>query len=176
MRVELKKLMEYLGVDHVLSPYETQPWFHYDAAKGITCSAEVRMGSGGDDIEVEMQFLKDETSEEESGESDGGTGGGPEQIMFMRAEPSSQTEWSPKQLRVQGKNYVNELPEWEKKGCDFFRASIESMQMGELPDIDALIAQHLVDDSLYGGGGRGRVGRKSPKVKPGQLLGMGKKP
>jgi hypothetical protein len=48
--------------------------------------------------------------------------------------------------------------------------------MGELPDIDALISQHLVDDSLYGGGGRGRVGRKSPKVKPGQLLGMGKKP
>ena len=63
MRFELKKLMEKLGVNRVLAPYETQPWFHYDSTKGITCSAEVRMGPGNEDIEAEIQFLKDEGSE-----------------------------------------------------------------------------------------------------------------
>ena len=38
MRFDLKKLMEKLGVNRALSPYETQPWYHYDAAKGITCN------------------------------------------------------------------------------------------------------------------------------------------
>lgn len=174
MRVELKKLMENLGVSYILSPYETQPWFHYDSEKATTCSAEVRMSSGGDNVEAEIQFLKEDTDEDENGDSSSSSG--TEQILFMRAEPSSSTEWSPKQLTVKGKNYSAELGGWEEKGCDFFRACIESIQMGELPDIDELIEQHLSDSSLYGSGGRGRIGRKSPKIKPGQLMGMNKKP
>ena len=63
MCLELKKFLEKLGVNHVLSPYETQPWFHYDASRGLTCSAEVRMGPSGDDIEAEIQFLYDEGME-----------------------------------------------------------------------------------------------------------------
>lgn len=170
MRVPLIKLLEKLGVNRELQPYETHPWMHYDPEKGITCSAEVRMGPGGDDIEAEIQFLKDEESDE-----DGETGsGGREQIMRMRAEPTN-NEWSPKQLTVKGEDYVNAFHDWEGKGCDFFRSCIESLQMGEIPEIDELIERELKDDSLYGGGKRGRVGRKSPKIKPAQLLGV-KKP
>ena len=85
MRVELRKLLEQLGVNHMLSPYETQPWFFHDEAKGQTCSAEVRMGPNGLDIEAEIQMLTDET-DGEAGSASGG-GGMPQQIMLMHAKP-----------------------------------------------------------------------------------------
>lgn len=172
MRSDLKKLMEKLGVNRVLAPYETQPWFHYDGAKGITCSAEVRMGPGNEDIEVEIQFLKDEGS---TGETTGGgetSGGGPQQIMRMKILPAGDNLWAPTELRVRGEDLTTKLGDWEEKGCSFFRSCIQSIQMGDLPDIDELIKQELGDDDDWGGGKRGKIGRKSPKIKPAQLLGM----
>lgn len=201
MRVELKKLLEKLGVNHVLSPYETQPWFHYDAGKGVTCSAEVRMGPGGDDIEAEIQFLYDEGREPEkpppppegegkadektegktggnAGNSSGGgvmnVGGHVQiQIMRMRALPADGL-WTPKELRLKGELYNNKVHNWEEKGCNFFRACIEALQMSELPNIDDLVEKELEDEDSWGGGKRGRIGRKAPKIKPAQLLGMKK--
>jgi hypothetical protein len=168
MRFELKSLMEKLGVNRVLAPYETQPWFHYDAGKALTCSAEVRMGPGNEDIEAEIQFLKDETSE--SGEES--AGGGTEQIMRMKILPAGDGLWKVTELRVKGEDYVNEISDWETKGCNFFRACIQALQMGDLPNIEELIESELGDDDDWGGGRRGKVGRKSPKIKPAQLLGM----
>lgn len=161
MRSDLKKLMEKLGVNRTLSAYETQPWFHYDAAKGITCSAEVRMGASGDDIEAEIQFMKDETPD-----------GMPEQIMLMKILMDGEKLWAPRTLTVKGKDYVNQIYEWEDKGCNFFRACIQAIQMGDLPDVDDLITKELGDEEDWGGGKKGKIGRKSPKIKPGQLLGM----
>ncbi len=191
MRVELEELMEKLGINYVLSPYETMPWMHYDDSKGMTCSAEVRMGPTGEDVEAEIQLLRDEDAEDdEEGESGAGsmeipdpdksTGandvepGGRKQVMWMRADAAIQSQWSPKLLRINGKDYVNEFHDWEGKGCDFFRACAESLQMGEIPDFNDLIDENMKDDTLYGGGRRGRIGRKSPNIKPGQLLGMKK--
>ncbi len=165
MRFELKKLMEKLGVNKVLSPYETQPWFHYAAAQTLTCSAEVRMGPGGDDIEVEIQFLKDSPDEGSSGT---------EQIMRMKILPQNDKMWVPTELLVKGEDYVNKVYNWEEKGCNFFRACIQAIQMGDLPNIDELIAQELGDDDDWSGGKRGKIGRKAPKIKPAQLLGMKK--
>lgn len=167
MRIELKKLLENLGVGHVLSPYETRPWFHYDTEKGLTCSAEVRMGPGSEDLEAEIQFLKD------SGEE--GHAGAAGQIMRMRAVPHNDNKWSPQYLFVKGKDYTNEIYDWENKGCNFFRAVVEALQMGVTPDIDDLIEKELSDDDGFGGGGRGRIGRKSPKIKPAALMGMNKR-
>ncbi|MCC7304679.1 MAG: hypothetical protein IT558_00300 [Alphaproteobacteria bacterium] len=169
MRVDLKKMMEKLGVNDVLSAYETHPWLHYDPGKGITCSAEVRVGPGMEDIEAEIQFLYDEGKSGENGE---GAGGMPVQIMRMRALPADNL-WSPKELRVKAEDYVNKIHNWEEKGCNFFRACVESLQMSEIPDIEALIARELDDDDGFGGG-RGRIGRKAPKIKPAALLGMKK--
>lgn len=192
MRVELEELLEKLGVNYVLSPYETMPWVHYDDIKGITCSAEVRMGPTAEDIEAEIQLLRDEDSEDEDEGESGGVGsmeipdetksqganevepGGRKQVMWMRADAAVQNQWGPKQLRINDKNYVNEFHDWEGKGCEFFRSCIESLQMGEIPDFDELIDDKMQEDSLYGGGRRGRIGRKSPNIKPGQLLGMKK--
>jgi hypothetical protein len=167
MLVPLNKLMEKLGVDRVLSPYETQPWFHHDPEKNISCSAEVRMGPAGEDIEAEIQFLGDENDES-------GANAQPQQIMRLRALPVSGGLWSPMELRVKGEDYANRIFNWEEKGCNFFHAFIAALQMGQIPDVDDLIDKELDDDN-FGGGKKGRVGRKSPKIKPGQLLGMGKR-
>lgn len=198
MRIELEKILEKLGVDHVLSPYETAPWFHYDEDKGITCSAEVRMGPGGDDMEAEIQFIKDgdfddyedvstsnpKKKDDESEDGEGETGsidimellkpGHPFQILIMGFRPFQSGEWDVRKMLVKGEDYENKFAKWDEKGCDFFRACIEAMQMGELPDIEALIDDILSDDSFWGGGRSGKIGRKSPNIKPGQLLGMNK--
>jgi hypothetical protein len=196
MRVELQELLEKLGVNYVLSPYETMPWMHYDEIKGITCSAEVRMGPTAEDIEAEIQLFRDEDSEDDDEGDSGNSGvgsmeipdpneeksqganevepGGRKQVLWMRADAAVQKQWGPKQLRVNDKDYVNDFHGWEEKGCDLFRACIESLQMGQIPDFDELIDDNMKDDSFYGGGRRGRVGRKSPNIKPGQLLGMKK--
>ena len=204
--------MEKLGVDHVLHPYETAPWMYYSEEHGITCSAEVRMGTRGEDVEAEVQFILDEDrpgapepeeKKEGEGEQDsGGESGGaapppapeidpftgkpiepepppvmdllrpgkPYQVLFMRILPMTEKEWTTKKLFVKGNDYENNFHGWEEKGCEFFRACIEAMQMSEIPDIEELIDS----DGSWGGGRRGRVGRKSPKIKPAALLGMKK--
>ncbi len=179
MRVELKELLEKLGVDYILSAYETRPWFLYDAEQGITCSAEVRMGRGEEDLQAEIQFLHDETDEDEE-EGEGSTDAtsyrhsGLQQILLMRFIPGREDMWVAMFLSIKGESYVNKVYDWEGKGCNFFRACIEAIQMNELPDVEKLIDTEMVDQGRFGGGRRGRVGKKSPKVKPGQLLGMKK--
>jgi len=178
MRVPLKELLEKLAVRHILTPYESAPWVHYDEDKGITCSAEVRMGPDGDELEAEIQFLYDEKDEDDETEDDdtkdekGDEETGQKQKFYMRVRKAKEETWSPRSLLVNREDHVNELPEWEEKACALFQACIQAMQMDTLPEIDDLIEKHLRDDSYGGRSGRGRIGRKSPKVKPGQLLGM----
>jgi hypothetical protein len=192
MKMPIEELMEKLGVDRVLTPYEAQPWVHYDDGKGITCSAEVRVGPRYDDIQTEIQLLFDEwdeeedDEEEESGEGDGGPKLGPDgeplppkckiidgrqQIMLMCIRPTDNL-WTTTDLLVKAQDFKNLIPKWDEKGCDFFRAAIEALQMGEIPDFDELLASQLSDDSGGGRGRRGRIGRKSPKANASALLGM----
>lgn len=170
MRVEYKELMEKLGVGYILSAYETRPWFLYDDEKGITCSAEVRAGPGLDDVEAEIQFLYDDDADEDEGEA-GAIGGGTQQVYLMRAKPSKDGIWTPCHLIVKGESYVNQIYDWEGKGCEFFRACIEDIQMSILPNIDDLIDSALKDDRR-GGGKKGKVGKKKPSVNPNALVGM----
>lgn len=193
MRVPLKEYLEKLGVDYILSPYETYPWLHYDDEKGITCSAEVRMGPAHEEVEAELQFLYDrwpfeesedegepEHSEESEGGEEEGAGGmlkpksNPDIIIRLRGEPVTEDKWTTKALFIRQEDFNNRVYDWEEKGCDFFRACVQAMQMGDLPDIEALMEKELSEDGMFGGGRRGRVGRKSPKIKPAQLLGMKK--
>lgn len=177
MRVALKTLLEKLGVGHLLSAYESQPWFLYDADRGITCSAEVRMGPGSEDLEAEIQFMYDEGKIPVPAEGDTTAQKvhGPDipvQIMRMRAVPTD-NDWTPKELFVKGVDYNNKIYNWEEKGCNFFRACIGAIQMNLIPDVDDLITKELADDEDISGSS-GRIGRKAPKIKPAQLLGMKK--
>lgn len=162
MRIEYTELMEKLAVGHILSPYETRPWFMYDAEQGITCSAEVRVGPGADDVEAEIQFLYDE---EDARYDDESMYGGPEQILLMRFLPSQEQIWSSTGMLIRGTDYQNKIHSWQERGCEFFTACIGALQMEELPDIDELIETILTDRDRYGGRGRrGKVGKKGFKV------------
>ena len=165
MRTPLKDLLQKLGVNRVLSAYETNPWMHYDEDQGITCSAEVRMGPSCTDLEAEIQFLYDDP--EAAHKSN------PQQIMVMRAVPTMGDLWAPKTMHVQGNHLSETLGGWEEKGCNFFLACVQALQMGELPNIEELVKKELPDDD-DAKGGRGRIGRKSPKVNSSALLGMKK--
>lgn len=171
MRESLKSLLEKLSVARVLSAYETNPWFHFDEEKGTTCSAEVRMGPDTDELEAEIQIVSEE------GDEDGGEGqaGGAEQIFYLRALPAGQEEWSVKAMKVKGEDYVNRFSGWDEKGCKFFSACVNTLQIGELPDFDTLIEEELQEDDQWGGGRRGKIGRKSPKADTAALLNMNKR-
>jgi hypothetical protein len=203
MRLDLKALCDKLSVGRALHPYETQPWAHYDEARGLTCSAEVRAGPGLEDLEAEIQLVRDEDAppdpppirrarrydddddDDDGGDGSGGSGGGPapeptppgvpEQVYILRAAPSpADGEWEVKRLVVKAHDYTNEFGDWDEKGCAFFRACIQAITREEIPDFDALIEEELQDDDFFGGGRRGRVGRKAPKANPASLLGMKK--
>lgn len=190
MRIEIEKLFEQLGVDRVLYPYETQPWFYYDDKQGITCSAEVRMGPDGEDIEAEVQLVRDDTdvdeepppppppsytedkkTGDEKEEEDEGNGGkfwgGPQQLVFLRAEPAGNKEWTVKYLRVKGKDFVNRFHDWETKSCELFTLCVQCINMEEIPDVDPLIKKYEEEKEKGGRGKRGRIGRKSPKMNAG---------
>lgn len=175
MRIPYKDLMEKLGVGHILSPYETRPWFHYEAEQGITCSAEVRVGPGAEDLEAEIQYLYDDHDEEDEDGAAGVLGfGRPEQILLMRFMPSRDGLWAGTHMFLRGEIYHTKIGDWDKRGCEFFILFIGALQMGELPDVDELIEQHLTDGSSRGGGRRGRVSKKGFKVaqKPPKMGGM----
>ncbi len=168
MRIIYKELMEKLGVGYELSPYETRPWLLQDEEKGITCSAEVRVGPGAEDVELEIQFLHEEDSMEE-GSYD------PEQIMMMRFTPTKDGLWSASIMLVKGEDYANKIYNWGERGAEFFCSFIGAIQMGEIPDIDELIETLLTDSRSGGRGRRGRVGKKGLKMQQQPPMGMGMK-
>lgn len=165
MRVPFKEMLKKLSVPGLLSAYQTNPWLLYDEGKSVTCAAEVRMGPGAQDMEAELQFVYD-NSEDVKGHN-------PEQIFIMRIYPVADGTWSPSELEIKGTVYPQILAGWEEKGCQFFSACVQAIQIGKLPDIDRLIDKHMKDDGATKGG-RGRIGRKSPKVDQKALLGMKK--
>ncbi len=162
MRVDIKELCDRLGVGYVLSPYETCPYAAYDADKGVTASAEVRMNNTGDEIEAELQFLYDEP---EPGKPS------MQQMIWIYAKPVVQGKWSPIVLRIKGADEPPDVYEWETKGCNLFAACVQEIKMGNVPDIDELIEREMGGDERFSSQRQGGGG-KAPKIKPQALLGM----
>jgi hypothetical protein len=162
LRVAVNDLMDRLGVGYVPGPYETSPWSHYDADKGITCSAEVRMGSSSDEVEAEIQVMYDEPP----------AGKPPmEQVCYMRCAPAGDGKWTVSALRLKGEAYGEGVYNWEEKACVFFRSVVLAILSGRMPDIDELIDEAFFSER---GGDQTGGGGKSPKIRPSQLLDMKK--
>lgn len=166
MRVTLKELMDRLAVGYELGPYETYPWSFYDADKGATCSAEVRMGPDGDEAEAEIQLMHDTPP----------PGKAPvEHICYIRAVRSSVGDnmWEINTLRLNGEPLKEEIYDWQGKSCKFFAAVVQALLSEQVPDMDELIEEifHNYErfHDQYGGGGG-----KSPKIKPSQLMDLKK--
>lgn len=162
MLITLKELLDKLAVGYEMSAYETCPWSVYDEEKGITCSAEVRMGSDADEIEAELQLVHDNPE---------GDTPPVEQILWLYGKPQANVKWGIKAMRIKGEDYVNKMHGWEEKGCRFFSACAQEMKMGKFPDIEELLKREIHEDSsgrtsMQGGSS------KAPKIKPQKLLGM----
>lgn len=162
MRVEIKELMDKLGVGYIMGPYETCPWSAYDSEKGITASAEVRMNNEGNEVEAELQFMYDTP---EAGQLP------MEQMVWIFAKPVVQDKWSATHLKIKGEDEPDSTYEWETKGCNLFRACVLEIKMGNVPDIDDLIEKEMGGKERFRDGRQGTTS-KAPKIKPQALLGM----
>ena len=162
MRVPLKEMLDKMGVGYILSAYETCPWSAHDDEKGITCSAEVRMDSDGAELEAEIQMMYEDPEEGQEPV---------EQVFWLMAAPAVQDKWDVKSVKVRGEGNKDNLYAFEEKSVDFFNACVQELKMGKVPDIDALIAQHIKKSERFGDNSQGG-GNKSPKIKPQALLGM----
>lgn len=163
MRTTLKELTDKLGVGQELSAYQTFPWSAYDDEKGVSCSAEVRMNSDANELEAEMQIMRDDPQEGELPF---------EHIYSMMAMPAAAGKWDVKRAIVKGKDNAEDIHGWAEKTVNFFHACVQELKMGKIPDIDEILKRELKDDERFGGKRGGGASRKSPKIKPQALLGM----
>lgn len=164
MRLTSRDLMDKLGVPHVLTPYETYPFNVYDAAQGLTCSAEVRMGMDDDEIEGEIQLMYDTPP--------AGKPSMQQILWFSVKHAASSVEWETKDARLNGEPIDRTIYNWEEKCCTFFGAVTRFLKLDQIPDMEELIDEEFHSRERFGGGGAG--GGKSPKIRPGQLMNMKK--
>lgn len=165
MKASFRELMDKLGIPHELSPYETYPFNVYDGTKGVTCSAEARMGMSTDEVECEVQLMYDTPPAD---------GASMQQVIWFSIKPTLNTsEWSTKDARLKNEPIDQSIYDWEEKCCSFFGALTRFLKMDQIPDIDELIEEEFHSRERFGGQ-YGGGGGKSPKIKPGQLLGMKK--
>ncbi len=162
MREPLKILLDKLGVGYVMSAYETCPWCAYDGEVDITCSAEVRMNNDGDEIEAEMQLVRDNPKEGEAPI---------EQIFWLLAKPATGELWDVKTVKIHGEIDSEGTYDYTTKAVNFFSACVQELKMDKVPDIDEILAREMKSNERYGAGSQGG-GSKAPKIKPQALMGM----
>lgn len=162
MRLELKDLMDNLGVGYILSAYETCPWSAYNDEEELSCNAEVRMNGDGNELEAEMQLIHDEPSDEQAAV---------EQIFWLLAKPATGQKWDVKIARVNGENNAETAHGWEEKSVNFFHACVQELKLGKIPDINEIYEREMNKKDRFGDSSQGG-GSKAPKIKPQSLLGM----
>ena len=166
MPMPVKEYLSKMGIDHPLHPYETVPWSHYDADEEITANADIAMNAGGDEIEAELLYIRDNPDE----------GQAPvELMMWMKIIPYNKEDWKTAALKVKGEDHAGKTYDWEVNACDVFRKCKNLIQAGQIPDFDDIFEQEFFKGGSGGRrGGRGG-GKKSPKINPEAMPGMGRK-
>jgi hypothetical protein len=161
MRATIDELMSKLGVGYVPGNYESIPWSHYDSEKGVTCSAEVRMGMDGDEVEAEIQFLYDTPPAGQDSTMD--------QICNLHVAPVNDGQWTTTSFNFRGQPYGRDAYDWEEKACLFFQLVVQDIIAGKFPDVEELLDDAFHKRERFSANSQGGGG-KSPKIKPGQML------
>tara|TARA_Y100001001_G_C8003027_1_gene306982 strand:- start:1245 stop:1760 length:516 start_codon:yes stop_codon:yes gene_type:complete len=161
MKVNLRELLEKLGVDYEMEGYQTQPWQVHDAESGLFCSAEVRIMDGDcEEVEAELIVQREKADADQPKI---------EIKIWLQAIRASNGLYDAKKCRFEGKDYVNAVSGWDEKACKFFKLCVREMKQRKIPDFDAIIKEAM-DGDAWAGGGRGGGGGRSPRIKPNQLL------
>lgn len=162
MKATLDEFTDKLYMNHKLSAYETYPWSHYDEASGITCNAEVRMSGDEEEMEAEIQVVRERPDDTEKAMV---------QIFYMRIIPYQKGQFQISALRIMGEDHMNGKYGWGEKGCKFFKLSVRCLEDGQLPDFDEIFEEAMNEDGMFGDR-VGEGGGKSPHIKMHQLLDM----
>lgn len=162
MRATVKDLMDKLGVGYILSAYETCPWSAFDDEAGLSCNGEVRMNSSGDEMEAELQIMRDNPKGDEKHL---------EQVCWILMKPAVEQKWDVKNSRVLNEDKADKTFNWEEKSVNFFHACIQELKAGKIPDIDEIYEREINKKDRFGDNSQGG-GSKAPKIKPQALLGM----
>ncbi len=168
MGIELKELLENLSVEHIMTPYETCPWTAYEEEKEITCSAEVRMDADGQELEAEIDIVREQAEGDEKPF---------EQLFAIKFKPSLSGKWEPKMLKIKGKDWEDLFYDWDKKACELFSACVQEVKMEKTPDFDALLAKIMKESAKFSGvkggsGGKAHKVQNKPQAKMNMKSGM----
>lgn len=119
------------------------------------------MNNDGDEIEAEMQLMRDNPEGDEKPI---------EQIFWLFAKPSAD-KWDVKEVKVRGETDPEGQYGWTEKAISFFRACVQELKLGNVPDIDEILAREMKSTERFGGAAGGG-GSKSPKIRPQQVMGI----
>lgn len=158
MRVSLKELCTKLGVGHLPGPYETVPFSAYDPDGGTTCSAELRMEGSGEEMEAEVQFMREVPAEGQLPM---------EQVCSIRATLRQDGNWEVEMFRLRGKKFGEEFSDWREKACKLFEEIVSCLKDNEIPDIDDLVKEIFREGE---GADRTGSGGKAPKFRAEKIM------
>ena len=165
MKSTLPQLMDALGLETQMGPYDSHMWTADDHDRGIMCTAQAAMDGDGSEIEVTVDLThtkpKPDTPEHE-------------QILFFHIKQDLNKKWTPDVLRVKRDLLHTKLYDWEKKACDFFVAVTAALKRNTVPDLDEMIERFFRATDGFGTG-TGGGGKRNPTIKPEQLLNPMKK-
>lgn len=173
MRLSLKDLMDNLGVGYILSAYETCPWSVYqdedeegengdETTSGQSCNAEVRMNNDADELEAEIQLMRDNPVGDEKPI---------EQIFWLLAKPATGDKWDVKLARVKNENKTETVHGWEDKAVSFFHACVQELKLDKIPDIEEIYEREMnkkdrFSDNSQGGTSKAPKVNQNPAIRP----------
>lgn len=163
MRVTLEQLMNKIGVEADLRPYETIPFDYFNPERGLDVMAEVSLAGDGDGINIEIQQI-------EHG-ADGKTN--VRQILQLQLEREATGMFMATSLRYNGQILSGKKRNWFEGACRFIKQSIALLKKGTAPEFETIYKATIDEaegNATAGGSGGGRAlkGDKAVNKPPGR--------
>lgn len=162
MHLSLQQLLNKLGVEEGLEPYETIPFDYFNDDKGTDFTAGVSMSGDSKYVDCEIQMIE---------QKDGKDLPDFKQVFLMRAEKDGSGGYNVIYLKAMGRVLSGTDRNWFENGCRFFKLCVSHIKKGMIPDFDILFKSAFGGksgdgDSVFGGGGSRNLKNDKPPAKP----------
>lgn len=130
MRIQLSEILNKIGIETTLNPYETIPMDFFNAERGTDFCAGVSMSGDGKTVEAEIQMIEHIDDEKMKFT----------QVFFMHAvrEHPKQDMFIIELMRIRSEKISGEKTNWLNNGTKFFKMCTSHIKKGMLPDFDVL--------------------------------------